>query len=66
MSLKALNSKALFSGSLKNIVACSPTFPLKRMQGFITNVVLLAFRLSAKSCQFSQLKTTQKCGTGIS
>jgi hypothetical protein len=48
MSLKALNSKALFSGSLKNIVACSPTFPLKRIQGSITNDVLLAFRLSAR------------------
>ena len=40
MSLNDLNSSAFPEGSVKNIVACSPTSPSKRIFGSIRNSIL--------------------------
>ena len=49
MSAKALISSALPDGSRKNIVACSPGSPLKRMYGSITNSMSRARRRAANA-----------------
>ncbi len=45
-----LNSRALPLGSLKNMVACSPTWPLNRIPGSMMNFTLACWRLSASFC----------------
>lgn len=44
-----LNSRALPAGSRKNMVACSPVLPLKRMYGSIANAMPAALIRSAKT-----------------
>ena len=63
---KALEFRALPDGSWKNIVACSPTSPLKRMPGSMPNFTPAARSVSASACQRSHSSTTPKCGTGTS
>ena len=66
MSAKALNSSALPAGSRKNIVACSPTWPLKRICGAMTKRIPAAVSRSARGCHRSMSSTTPKWGTGTS
>jgi hypothetical protein len=47
---KPSNSIALPERTRKNIVACSSTSPLKRVQGSMTKVVPVVCSLSAISC----------------
>src|SRR5580692_1901178 len=58
MSAKAVNSRALPAGSRKNMVACSPTSPLKRTQGSMTKVTPALRRRSASLFQLSVESTT--------
>ena len=63
-SLNALNSSALPEGSSRNIVACSPTSPRKRMPGSMTKLTPTSRRRAARACHACQSSTTPKCGTG--
>src|SRR5579859_1138241 len=61
---KALNSIALPQGSRKNIVACSPGCPLKRICGSMMNSIPAATSLSASLRQASIGSTRPKWRTG--
>src|SRR3569623_1881655 len=63
-SANALNSSALPLGSRKNIVACSPGWPTKRMCGAIPKTTPAALTRSASARQSAIVSTTPKCGTG--
>jgi hypothetical protein len=60
ISAKAFISTALPLGSLKNIVACSPGSPWKRIQGAMTKSMAGAVSLLADACQVSIGKTIPK------
>src|ERR1044072_1971424 len=57
ISANALNSSALPEGSRKNIVACSPTSPLKRTCGSMMKSMPAFFRLSGAARPFSLAHT---------
>src|SRR6185503_4737434 len=63
-SPNALNSSALPEGSRKNIVACSPTWPLKRTCGSITNLVPADSSLRASASHWSIERIAPKWRTG--
>src|SRR4029453_6122417 len=65
-SPNALNSSALPEGSRKNIVACSPTWPLKRTCGSITNFLPAPWRFSANDSQSFMGRVAPKWRTGTS
>src|SRR5690606_8778934 len=64
--LNDLNSSALPDGSRKNMVACSPTSPLKRTYGSMTNLVPASVSLLASASQSCMGRTAAKWCTGTS
>ena len=63
--LKLLNSKALSLGSLINIVACSPFFPLNLIYGATIKSNFLSISFCDNFSQSFQSNIIPKCRTGI-
>src|SRR5688572_22468082 len=59
-----LNSSALPLGSSRNIVACSPGWPLKRTCGSITNRAPRSLSLAARACHSLHSRIRPKWGIG--
>lgn len=64
--LIALNSKLFPDGSLKNIVHCSPGWPMNLKCGSTINDIWLSFNRFDKSWNSLIVNTNPKCGTGTS
>src|SRR5262249_33237900 len=62
--LKLLNSSALPLGSRKNIVACSPGWPVNRVRGSMTNDTPAARTRPASAWNSSHDRMAPKCGIG--